>query len=162
MLRSPPGERRNERLTIHGGSWPRLGIRITSWRAVNRTAFQLFDRLCLAFYQSSQPLNLGFHAHVPNLTTWPELSCRNFAGQRSENARIEGKYYELQGSGNKDLNAGESTTLLEARGGIEPPNKGFADLCLTTWLPRQFVALFERYHRCFMPNASGRSAPGKI
>jgi hypothetical protein len=26
---------------------------------------------------------------------------------------------------------------LEARGGIEPPNKGFADLCLTTWLPRQ-------------------------
>ena len=26
--------------------------------------------------------------------------------------------------------------LLEARGGIEPPNKGFADLCLTTWLPR--------------------------
>jgi hypothetical protein len=26
--------------------------------------------------------------------------------------------------------------FLEARGGIEPPNKGFADLCLTTWLPR--------------------------
>ena len=26
---------------------------------------------------------------------------------------------------------------LEARGGIEPPNKGFADLCLTTWLPRR-------------------------
>ena len=27
--------------------------------------------------------------------------------------------------------------MLEARGGIEPPNKGFADLCLTTWLPRR-------------------------
>ena len=27
--------------------------------------------------------------------------------------------------------------ILEARGGIEPPDKGFAGLCLTTWLPRR-------------------------
>jgi hypothetical protein len=33
---------------------------------------------------------------------------------------------------------------LEARGGIEPPNKGFADLCLTTWLPRRCG--FSRQH----------------
>src|SRR3954467_9704933 len=26
---------------------------------------------------------------------------------------------------------------MEGRGRIEPPNKGFADLCLTTWLPRR-------------------------
>ncbi len=35
---------------------------------------------------------------------------------------------------------------LEARGGIEPPNKGFADLCLTTWLPRRLEGSFETYH----------------
>ena len=34
-----------------------------------------------------------------------------------------------------------SRKLLEARGGIEPPNKGFADLCLTTWLPRQSYSI---------------------
>ena len=36
--------------------------------------------------------------------------------------------------------------LLEARGGIEPPNKGFADLCLTTWLPR-LRAMYLSYIR---------------
>ncbi len=32
-------------------------------------------------------------------------------------------------------------TELEARVGIEPTNKGFADLCLTTWLPRRWGAI---------------------
>ena len=32
--------------------------------------------------------------------------------------------------------AGVELILLEARARIELANKGFADLCLTTWLPR--------------------------
>src|SRR3989344_6389950 len=30
---------------------------------------------------------------------------------------------------------------LEARAGIEPAYRGFADLCLTTWLPRHLTKL---------------------
>jgi hypothetical protein len=33
--------------------------------------------------------------------------------------------------------------LLEARSGFEPLNKGFADLCLTTWLPRRRWATLQ-------------------
>ncbi len=29
--------------------------------------------------------------------------------------------------------------------GIEPTNKGFADLCLTTWLPRRNLGLPEAF-----------------
>jgi hypothetical protein len=41
---------------------------------------------------------------------------------------------------------------LEARVGIEPTNKGFADLCLTTWLPRR-----ARGSKCKVPRPEPRS-----
>src|SRR5580704_17359234 len=50
--------------------------------------------------------------------------------------------------------------LLEARGGIEPPNKGFADLCLTTWLPRRTREGLRRQHRASLrtiPRGARRS-----
>ena len=55
-----------------------------------------------------------------------------------------GRFNPIQPERARNMNfaqgIGESAKYLrrlEARGGIEPPNKGFADLCLTTWLPRR-------------------------
>ena len=40
---------------------------------------------------------------------------------------------------------------VEARVGIEPTNKGFADLCLTTWLPRQDTEEAGSHRNPFCP-----------
>jgi hypothetical protein len=48
--------------------------------------------------------------------------------------------------------------LLEARGRIELPNKGFADLCLTTWLPRRsgWKGVHRHDNTTMMPGDIGR------
>jgi hypothetical protein len=43
---------------------------------------------------------------------------------------------------------------LEARVGIEPTHKGFADLSLTTWVPR--LVSLERTNRCVIVTARCR------
>ena len=48
---------------------------------------------------------------------------------------------------------------LEARAGIEPAHKGFADLSLTTWVPRLGRAAFET-STIRVPNR--RSQPGLV
>jgi hypothetical protein len=45
---------------------------------------------------------------------------------------------------------------MEARVGIEPTHKGFADLSLTTWVPRLLVTTFP--HRSLL----GRGAHGRV
>jgi nicotinamidase-related amidase len=45
---------------------------------------------------------------------------------------------------------------LEAPSGFEPLNKGFADLCLTTWLRRRLISAY--HDDMAVPNRSGRCA----
>jgi hypothetical protein len=48
---------------------------------------------------------------------------------------------------------GFGCVFLKATGGFEPPDKGFADLCLTTWLRRPTLLMLSPFF--------GIASPGK-
>ena len=59
----------------------------------------------------------------------------------------------------KTLDLGE---MLEARAGIEPAHKGFADLSLTTWVPRLGRAALYEYESFQTTLANPAGAGGRI
>ena len=42
------------------------------------------------------------------------------------------------------MDSGNYKKMLEARAGIEPAHKGFADLSLTTWVPRLNLSIIAK------------------
>jgi hypothetical protein len=69
---------------------------------------------------------------------FPTLKALRFADDQHEGQCGQSTDTELQGNLNPAC-SGKYKKRLEARVGIEPTYKGFADLSLTTWVPRRMV-----------------------
>src|SRR5258708_4165849 len=70
--------------------------------------------------------------------------CRNLCGEAG--LRAEPRASGAEGSLKETSSAAvwsKVTKSLEARVGIEPTHKGFADLSLTTWVPRPIESAFK-------------------
>src|SRR5436190_1040444 len=73
----------------------------------------------------------------------PRVSTRRSTRSRADQRNGASRYQPCDTTVESKLNLGGTgrrvMRVLEATAGIEPANKGFADLCLTTWLRRPEV-----------------------
>jgi hypothetical protein len=100
----------------------------------------LFQQLaCVAVAQDVERCALG----QPRLPADPRHGGRHRVRVQRRAVRVSEDQVEI---------GPVAVVLLEARVGVEPTYKGFADLCLTTWLPRLWVG-----STCKIARAEGAS-----
>ena len=102
--------------------------------AENRILRSHLRRISQYVHISRQQMDMGM-ARYEAAESWPG-SCPVQRAKGGKTRVLPGSSGKAQGMPKFSDISEKCHVLLEARVGIEPTNKGFADLGLTTWLPR--------------------------